>query len=52
VGRLCRHDFKGDDLRRGWDDPLLDKEGTHPVVYAAAESPPHPSDLAAWRGMW
>lgn len=32
------HDFKGDDLRRRWDDPLLDKEGTHPVVYAGAGS--------------
>ncbi len=32
------HDFKGDDLRRRWDDPLLDKEGTHPVVYCGAGS--------------
>lgn len=32
------HDFKGDDLRRRWDDPLLDKQGTHPVVYAGAGS--------------
>ena len=32
------HDFKGDDLRRRWDDPLLDKEGMHPVVYAGAGS--------------
>ena len=32
------HDFKGDDLRRRWDDPLLDKVGTHPVVYAGAGS--------------
>lgn len=32
------HDFKGDDLRRRWDDPLLEKEGTHPVVYAGAGS--------------
>ena len=32
------HDFKGDDLRRRWDDPLLDKKGTHPVVYAGAGS--------------
>jgi hypothetical protein len=32
------HDFKGDDLRRRWDDPLLVKEGTHPVVFAGAGS--------------
>jgi hypothetical protein len=32
------HDFKGDDLRRRWDDPLLDTVGTHPVVYAGAGS--------------
>jgi hypothetical protein len=32
------HDFKGDDLRRRWDDPLLHKEGGHPVVYAGAGS--------------
>lgn len=32
------HDFKGDDLRRRWDDPLLNKEGTHPIVYAGAGS--------------
>jgi hypothetical protein len=32
------HDFKGDDLRRRWDDPLLVKAGTHPVVYAGAGS--------------
>ena len=24
------HDFKGDDLRRRWDDPLLVKQGQHP----------------------
>lgn len=32
------HDFKGDDLRRRWDDPLLVKEGSHPVVFAGAGS--------------
>lgn len=32
------HDFTGDDLRRRWDDPLLEKIGDHPVVYAAAGS--------------
>jgi hypothetical protein len=32
------HDFHGDDLRRRWDDPLLIREGNHPVVYAGAGS--------------
>ncbi|MBN1261831.1 MAG: hypothetical protein JXB35_14230 [Anaerolineae bacterium] len=32
------HDFSGDDLRRRWDDPELEKVGEHPVVYAAAGS--------------
>ncbi len=32
------HDFKGDDLRRRWDDPMLHREGNHPVVYAGAGS--------------
>lgn len=33
------HDYSGDDLRRRWDDPYLDKhDGTHPVVYAGAGS--------------
>jgi hypothetical protein len=32
------HDFKGDDLRRRWDDPLLERQGNHPVVYAGAGS--------------
>ncbi len=35
---FASHDFKGDDLRRRWDDPLLVKEGTHPVVFAGAGS--------------
>lgn len=26
------HDYVGDDLRRRWDDPTLEKEGTHPVI--------------------
>ncbi len=26
------HDYTGDDLRRRWDDPALDKQGTHPVI--------------------
>lgn len=32
------HDYTGDDLRRRWDDPEVEKEGTHPVVYVAAGS--------------
>lgn len=32
------HDFSGDDLRRRWDDPEVEKVGEHPVVYAAAGS--------------
>jgi hypothetical protein len=32
------HDFKGDDLRRRWDDPLLVRQGDHPVVFAGAGS--------------
>lgn len=32
------HDFYGDDLRRRWDDPELDKIADHPVVFAAAGS--------------
>jgi hypothetical protein len=32
------HDFIGDDLRRRWDDPELEKIGEHPVIYAGAGS--------------
>jgi hypothetical protein len=33
------HDFHGDDLRRRWDDPELQKvNDTHPVVYVGAGS--------------
>jgi hypothetical protein len=32
------HDFKGDDLRRRWDDPELHKVGEHPVIYVGAGS--------------
>jgi hypothetical protein len=32
------HDEKGDDLRRRWDDPRLEKDGDHPVVYPGAGS--------------
>ena len=39
------HDFSGDDLRRRWDDPELEKSGDHPVVHVAAGS--HASYFAA-----
>lgn len=33
------HDFSGDDLRRRWDDPEVQKVGnTHPVIFAGAGS--------------
>ncbi len=32
------HDFHGDDMRRRWDDPEVQRVGTHPVVYAGAGS--------------
>jgi hypothetical protein len=32
------HDFSGDDLRRRWDDPELEKVGEHPVIYIGAGS--------------
>jgi hypothetical protein len=32
------HDYFGDDLRRHWNDPELEKAGDHPVVYAGAGS--------------
>ena len=32
------HDYSGDDLRRRWDDPLLVREGDHPVIHAGAGS--------------
>ena len=44
-GQLCPewvayalHDFAGDDLRRRWDDPEIEKVGEHPVIYAGAGS--------------
>ena len=30
------HEFRGDDLRRRWDDPGLQRVGEHPVVFVAA----------------
>lgn len=32
------HDEVGDDLRRRWDDPDLERVGDHPVVYAGSGS--------------
>lgn len=32
------HDYAGDDLRRRWDDPEVEKVDGHPVVYVAAGS--------------
>jgi len=32
------HDYSGDDLRRRWDDPEVEKVGDHPVIYAGAGS--------------
>ena len=30
------HEFQGDDMRRRWDDPDLQRVGDHPLVYVAA----------------
>jgi DNA-binding protein H-NS len=32
------HDYAGDDLRRRWDDPEVQKVGAHPVIYVGAGS--------------
>jgi hypothetical protein len=32
------HDFQGEDLRRRWDDPEVERSGEHAVVYAGAGS--------------
>lgn len=32
------HDYHGDDLRRSWNDPEVEKAGEHPVVYVGAGS--------------
>jgi hypothetical protein len=32
------HDFSGDDLRRHWQDPEVEKVGEHPVVYVGGGS--------------
>ena len=45
AGKMCpewvayaAHEESGDDLRRRWDDPELEKVGEHPVVYVCAGS--------------
>ena len=35
---FAAHEETGDDLRRRWDDPELEKSGSHPVVYVCAGS--------------
>ena len=37
TGYAC-HNYSGDDLRRHWDDPELEKVGEHPVVYVGGGS--------------
>jgi len=32
------HDYHGDDLRRSWDDPEVEKAGEHPIIYVGAGS--------------
>jgi hypothetical protein len=39
------HEYAGDDLRRRWDDPEVERVGEHPVVYVGAGS--HASYYAA-----
>ena len=39
------HEYKGDILRRRWDDPELEKVGEHPVVHVCAGS--HSNQYAA-----
>ncbi len=35
------HEYTGDDLRRGWNDPDLYREGDHPVIFVGAGSHSH-----------
>lgn len=35
---FAAHDYSGDDLRRRWDDPAVEKVGLHPVIHAGAGS--------------
>lgn len=32
------HEFWGDDLRRRWDDPAIERVGDHPIIYVGAGS--------------
>lgn len=32
------HDYSGDELRRRWDDPEVQKEGDHPLIFVGAGS--------------
>ena len=32
------HDYEGDDLRRRWDDPEIQKFGEHPIIFSGAGS--------------
>ncbi len=32
------HDFRGDEVRRRWDDPQLIRQGNHPVIFVGAGS--------------
>ena len=36
---FASHDYAGDDLRRRWDDPEIQKVGNHPVIFSGAGSP-------------
>ncbi len=35
---FASHEYHGDDLRRRWEDPEVQKAGEHPVIYAGAGS--------------
>ena len=35
---FASHDYAGDDLRRRWDDPEIQKVGNHPVIFSGAGS--------------
>ncbi|MFN8468004.1 MAG: hypothetical protein U0X20_20760 [Caldilineaceae bacterium] len=35
---FASHDYAGDDLRRRWDDPEIQKVGHHPVIFSGAGS--------------
>ena len=35
---FASHDYAGDDLRRRWDDPEIQKVGNHPIIFSGAGS--------------